>query len=95
MPMIAADQPLADPVAWLINLGVAGVWLIAFITGKVRPGKEVESLEARLAVKDTIIAQKDAQIASLSAGMMERAIPVVERATQVMERLVPFLNGKT
>jgi len=92
--MLAADQPLADPVAWLINLGVAGIWLTAFLTGKVRPGKEVESLEARLALKDKIIEAKDTQIASLSAGMMDRAVPVIERATQVMERLAPLINGK-
>jgi hypothetical protein len=91
---LAADQPLADPIAWLINLGVAGVWLIAFLTGKVRPGKEVESLEGRLAVKDKIIEQKDQQIAVLSASIMDQAVPAIVRATQVMERLAPFVNGK-
>ena len=92
--MLAADQPLTDPVSWLINLGVAGIWLICFLTGKVRPGKEVDSLESRLAVKDKIIEQKDAQIASLQAGILEQAVPAIVRATQVMERLAPLLNGK-
>lgn len=92
--MLAADQPLADPIGWLVNLGVAGIWLISFLTGKVRPGKEVESLEGRLAQKDKIIEAKDAQIASLQAGILEQAVPAIVRATQVMERLAPLLNGK-
>jgi hypothetical protein len=92
--LLAAEQPLADPVAWLINLGVAGIWLIAFLTGKIRPGKEVESLEARLAVKDKIIEQKDTQIAALSAGLMDRALPILERTTLILERVLPLLNGK-
>lgn len=91
---IAVDQPLSDPVGWLLNLGVAGIWLVAFITGKVRPGKEVESLEARLQDKDKVIASKDAQIASLSASIMQQAVPAIVRATQVMERLAPLLDGK-
>lgn len=93
--MLAADQPLADPVGWLINLGVAGIWLIMFITGKVRPGKEVDGLEARLALKDKIIEAKDVQIASLQAGILEQAVPAIVRSTQIMERLAPYLNGKT
>lgn len=92
--ILLTDQPLADPVGWLVNLGTAGVWLLLFITGRIRSGKEVENLEARLAQKDRLIEAKDAQIASLSAGMMDKAIPVVERATQVLERLAPILNGK-
>ena len=91
--ILAVDQPLSDPVGWLLNLGVAGVWLIAFLTGKVRPGKEVESLEGRLALKDKIIESKDAQIASLSASIMDQAVPTIVRATQVMERLAPLLDG--
>lgn len=92
--MLATDQPLSDPVSWLINLGTAGVMLILFITGKVRSGKESESLEGRLAVKDRIIEQKDAQIAALQAGILEQAVPAIIRATQVIERLAPLLNGK-
>lgn len=90
---LAAEQPLADPVGWLVNLGTAGVFLILFVTGRIRSGKDVESLEARLALKDKIIEAKDTQIASLMSGMLERAVPALERSTQVMERLAPFLDG--
>lgn len=92
--VIAATEPLNDPITWLTNIGVAGIWLIMFIIGKVRTEKEVASLEVRLAMKDKIIEQKDGQISSLQAGLVEKAIPALVRSTQILEQLAPLIDRK-
>ena len=92
--IVAAAEPVSDPIAWLVNIGVAGVWLTMFIVGKVRTEKEVQSLQERLVAKDKIIEQKDTQIATLQTGLVEKAIPALVRSTQIIEDLAPLLGRK-
>lgn len=75
-----ADNGVTDPLAWLVNLGVAGIVIVLLVTGKLRTGKEVEHLLAEIAAKDQVIAAFQQQLTG-------NTLPALARSTQVLEAI--------
>lgn len=69
-----------DPVAWLVNLGVAGIVIVLLVTGRLRTGKEVEHLLEEIAAKDQIISAFQAQLTG-------HTLPALARSAQVLEAI--------
>lgn len=86
--IIASVEPANDPLTWLTNVGVAGIWLILFVAGRIRSEKEVKRLETELDKKDLIIQQKDEQLVKLQDSIIQQAIPALTRSTQALEHIV-------
>jgi hypothetical protein len=72
--------PVADPLAWLVNLGVAGIVIVLLVTGKLRTGKEVEHLLDEIAAKDQVIAAFQQQLTGTT-------LPALARQAQVLEAI--------
>lgn len=78
--VLAGTTPVSDPLAWLVNLGVAGIVIVLLVTGKLRTGKEVEHLLAELAAKDQLIAAFQQQLTGTT-------LPALARSTAVLEAI--------
>lgn len=88
--MILADGTASvttDPMAWLINLGVAGVVIILLVTGRLRTKSEVDNLTKENERKDVLIDSKDAQIAALQDAIINKTIPAIAESARVLEVL--------
>ena len=72
--------PTTDPLAWLINLGVAGIVIVLLVTGKLRTGKEVEHLLEEISAKDQVITAFQQQLTGTT-------LPALERSTKVLEAI--------
>jgi hypothetical protein len=79
--LIALDTgPTTDPLAWLVNLGVAGIVIVLLVTGKLRTGKEVDHLLEEIAAKDQVIAAFQLQLTGTT-------LPALARSAQVLEAI--------
>lgn len=98
----AGGAVLGDPSFW-INLGVAGVFLLAFAAGRVLPQSAVEKSErlSHIALekvereRDRVLAERDhaaAQRDAMAEVLQERLLPVVSEFIVTTKALLPVLQ---
>jgi len=78
--LVQAANATDDPLAWLINLGVAGIVIILFVTGKLRSEKEVLYLLEQIEAKDQVISAFQAQLTG-------HALPALAQSAQALEQI--------
>lgn len=76
----ATDQLDIDPIAWLVNYGVAGIVILLFVTGQIRTKAEVRSLERQIEAKDQAISAFQAQLST-------NTLPALARSAEVLETI--------
>jgi hypothetical protein len=94
---INAAEPSAtnDPLAWLINLGVAGIVIVLLITGQLRTKSEVDRLErVNVDQKDSYekqLTDKDRQLADKERQLDKRDVLIEALREQLTNRTIPAL----
>jgi len=79
-PLADATGGSADPVAWLINYGVAGIVIALLVTGQLRTKSEVKGLESQIAAKDKVIDAFQAQLTG-------HTLPALTQSARVLEAI--------
>ena len=69
-----------DPLAWLVNLGVAGVVIVLLVTGQLRTKAEVENLKEEIAAKDKVIEAFQLQLTG-------HTLPALAQSARVLEAI--------
>lgn len=77
---ILLETSAPDPIALLINYGVAGIVIVLFITGQIRTKSEVAGLEKQLKEKDDMIQAFTNQLSG-------NTLPALTRSAQVLEAI--------
>lgn len=75
-----ATDTSTDPVAWLVNYGVAGIVIVLLVTGQLRTKTEVTLLERQMAQKDRVIEAFQQQLTS-------HTLPALAESTRVLEAI--------
>lgn len=81
--ILAANEPgtvFSDPTFW-INLGVAGVFLFMFVTGKIHPQSTLDKIEARAAKDAADAKEREIQL----RGERDRALAERDEMIEVMK----------
>ena len=82
----ALEATSADPVAWLVNYGVAGVVIALLVTGFLRTKAEVQGLQKQVAeIRDDLIAERAAN-AALVAQITQHTLPQMTHVADVLDR---------
>jgi len=80
-------------VTWLLNAGVAGVWVVCIMLGLLYPRRAVTDLKEELRVKDAQIAAKDIALDAQRerADTLERLIvsTMMQSGVKVPDALLP------
>jgi len=73
-----ATAESVDPIAFLVNYGVAGVVIGLLVTGQLRTKFEVRGLERQIEAKDQVISEFQAQLST-------NTLPALARSAQILE----------
>jgi len=83
----SAADPTTDPVAWLINYGVAGAVIVLLVTGQLRTKSEVTGLkEANDQLRADLLAER-AGNAALVNQISNHTLPQMNALADVLERV--------
>lgn len=77
-----------DPLAWLVNVGVAGIVIILFVTGQIRTKSEVLRLESELDRANKVIDAIQQQLIGSTLPAMAKSTQVIENVPASEEALV-------
>jgi uncharacterized protein YlaN (UPF0358 family) len=76
-----------DPIAWLVNYGVAGVVIALLVLGRLRTKSEVDGLkEANEQLRTDLLAERAAN-AALVTQMTNHTLPQMAHLAEVLDRV--------
>lgn len=83
---VVLETTVSDPLAWLVNLGVAGIVIVLLVTGQLRTKWEVNALDKRIADQDKVIKE-------FQDALIGQTLPALARSAQVLEAIPSSERG--
>lgn len=84
--IVLAATDSADPVAWLVNYGVAGIVILLLVTGQLRTKAEVAAIQKIADDRLVDLRQKDEALGNLIA-QLSALLPQLARVGEIIEQM--------
>lgn len=85
---IALDSATpADPLAWLVNYGVAGIFIALLATGQFRTKAELNAKDKHIDHLQQELASKDKVIEAFQLQLTSHTLPALAQSTRVLEAI--------